>query len=683
MPARARQSLLKPAHTPAPVGGINTVDPGTQLPALDSIYAYNLIASEQGLRTRLGYRVWADALTGAADNTVRTTMPFTGSKKNGSSNKLFSVTSLGIYDVSASGTTAATGGPDYVYLTSTVNTLTLANATGVRVNDVLADDVTGFLFSVTGIAGNVLTGTYNDAQFSAAGGSATDLNYVAPTTIARVVDFPSNAGDAGYGTFTTFTTPAGKFLLYCDEENGLYVYSETTGLWAKVALGTTQAWANATTYLAGDKVVYGGNEYLCAVGGVSAVSPATGPAGVGAGIVDGTVTWNYVAAAAVNAIGPSLADQHNALAGDPASFAFVVAWKHRLWFVERDTSRAWYLGLNSIFGTAISFDFGGAMRAGGPLVGLWNWSYDGGSGMDTPLVGISGAGDVVIYLGTDPSSSTTFGLKGCWSVGGVPYGRRVCTDFGGDLLIISLLGVVPLSKLVIGNPTVDRTIYSTQKISNLFSGLAALYQGLHGWALYVHPNDNALLILVPQAEGQATQQLAMAFANRSWSTYRDLPMLSAGVWNGQLYFGTHDGRVCVNMDYVDNVPRVDTTAPAQVQWSVLTAFRSGGNGRFRQVQLVRPIILSGEANPPYQLTLKYDFDLTEPAALNQALAGDANSWDVGKWDEMVWGGDYTPSAKVVGAVGAGQDAALAIRGAASSRTVLVGVDVHYEEGDIL
>ncbi|HET9554346.1 MAG TPA: hypothetical protein VFP50_15395 [Anaeromyxobacteraceae bacterium] len=611
---RPRPSI-RTAQQPAPVGGIDSISPATELPALNCHYAYNLIASEGGVRVRLGYQVTAEGLGGSADSTVRTMVPFHGSDKNGSTDKLFAVTSLGIWDVTAGGTTTTPVGPNYTYNAINDPIITFDNAAGIRPGDTLTDDITGGIAHVIAIDGNdVMLDTTDDYS---APGTCTDQTYSPVAPLALAVSFSITSGDAGYCTYHSFTTSAGKFLLLCDEENGYYVYTESTGLWTKPTMG--------------------------------------GGAGQIAGV-------------------------------NPANLVFVTAWKNRVWLVEKSTSKAWYLDVNAIYGTATAFDFGTKMRAGGSLVGLWNWSYDGGAGMDTLLVGVSSAGDIVIYQGTDPTSADTFGLKGCWSAGAVPSGRRIATDYGGDLLLLSLLGAVPLSKLVIGNPAVDRTVYSTEKIAPLFNQLAALYRDLHGWALHIHPLDNALLVFVPQAEGSATTQLAMAFANRSWWLYRDLPMLSACTWDGDFYFGTEDGRVCRNYGYRDNVPRVvsfgDNTGSA-IDWSLLTPFRTGGAPTNKQVQMIRPTLLSGDVAPVYQATARYNLNLAEPGAVSGTPSGDSNSWDVGLWDSMLWQDGTRPSAALTGGTGLGREVAIALRGNANSKTTLVVIDVYFTEGGLL
>lgn len=600
---KARRQTVQSATLQAPVGGMNTVAPASDLPELDCIALYNMVGSEFGLRSRLGYEEWVTGL----DGPPLTELPFSGSSANGAGDRFYATTTTGIWNA-----TVSTSSP------------------------------------------------------------------------SRTVSFGTTTGSAGYGISAVVANLGGHFLLYCDEANGLYFYSENSTTWTKAVAGVTQTWAIQTAYLVGNHVVNdSGKVYVVTTAGTSATS-GSGPTGTGSSISDGSVVWDYVSPAVSNAIGPSLADQQNGLSIDPAHFAFVTIWKNRVWYIERDTSRAWYGEVNAFLGTFASFDFGLKLQHGGPLAGLYNWSYDGGSGMDTRLVAISAAGDVAIYGGTDPTSASTFGLVGCWYVGGVPSGRRLATDYGGDILINSVLGTLSLSKLVVGDPLVDRTQYATFKIGNLFSFLANTYRTLPGWALHIHPEDNILLILVPQGAGQPTLQLAYSFATKGWSQYRDLPMVSAAAWNGTLFFGTSDGRICRHTGYVDNVLLSDPSSFLPVNWSVLSRYENLGNANQKRVTMLIPTIISETPSPSYSIQAKYNFDLTEaPLPSFMAQGTDLAVWDGAIWDQSLWAGDSVASQPLTGAFGLGRDVAVAVRGAAISRTVLVDVKVMFEQGGML
>jgi hypothetical protein len=596
---------------PAPTGGMNTVDPWTELPPRDCVSAINIIADTGGVRARTGWREHATGITGTINDQVRTTMSFNGSQI--ANNRLFQTTDDGIWDVS-----------------------------------------------------------------------------VNPPT--RMLTFGAINLFSGWGMASAVVTSGGHFLVYADEVNGLFYYSEATEVWAAYTSGS------------------------------------------GTGQISGV---------------------------DPALIVSVTVWKNRLWLTERNTAKAWYLDAGAIFGTATGFTFGGRFAHGGYLVGLFNWSTDGGSGLDTLLVAISSSGDVVIYVGTDPASASTFGLKGVWFVGAVPAGRRIATDYGGDLLILSALGVIPASKLLIGNPVLDRSQYATGKISNLFSRLANASINYLGWAMVTHPTDNALMVLIPPNPVDATFQLAMSIQTKGWTRYEDLPILSAAVWDGKLYFGTADGRCCKNEGALDEVLLDTPSSGTPIDWSVLMPFH--GYASQKQVQMVRPLIVSDESVPAYEGSINYDFDTSVPA-LPDLRVGGPGTWDyanatgevtqdtrqasetmavtltgnfdfipdggfiiinnsetieyaewdgseftfagdthddhfakepvtlppnvalsdpTGTWDTATWSAGGLASVGVQGAVGMGRDFAVAVRGQAQTLTTLVGVDVLFTKGGFL
>lgn len=485
-------------------------------------------------------------------------------------------------------------------------------------------------------------------------------------TPSRVYTFTSAANSAGIGVAHTMVTSAGHFLAYCDEENGYHVYRESTDTWQAVqAADTTAAWVAATAYTAGQYVKNGGNVYLCTTGGTSAGSG--GPSGTGASVADNDVVWAY---------------NWSVSGVTPANLVHVLAWKNRLWFTERDTAKAWYLDVNAIGGTATSFNFGGQFKVGGPLVGLWNWTTDGGQGMDDYLVALSGAGDVVVYAGTDPSTADTFGLKGVWTVGALPKGRKVATEFGGDVLVASILGLVPLSKLVLGNVTFDRSQYLTAKVQNLFNYYTGLYGQNTGWALVLDPKENALLVLVPNGDGSGGTQLAMSLATKGWFPFSGLPMACAAPWNGVLYFGTTDGRVLKHDGYVDGVLLADADAQEAIPFHCVSAFSNLGTPRQKRCGLIRPRVLAQSAVVPLAAQARWDFDVTAPRDASDDTTP-TEGWDVGTWDTAVWGGDFSTTQKVFGATGSGSFLAVAVEGLANSRTIYVGADVSFQVGGFL
>ena len=173
---------------------------------------------------------------------------------------------------------------------------------------------------------------------------------------------------------------------------------------------------------------------------------------------------------------------------DPDNVCFVTVFAGRVWMVERDTASAWYLPAGQIAGVASEFPMGLKFAHGGNLLALFDWSYDGGSGLSSSLVALSTNGDVLVYQGTDPDTADTFGLKGVWYAGPPLAGREVASTFGGDMLLLTRQGLVPMSKLVVGLPDV-RAESLTVKVSSLFNALTSTRGAYRGWAVVQHPED--------------------------------------------------------------------------------------------------------------------------------------------------------------------------------------------------
>ena len=372
---------------------------------------------------------------------------------------------------------------------------------------------------------------------------------------------------------------------------------------------------------------------------------------------------------------------------DPTHFAFVTIWKGRVWFITRGTGQAWYLPVGQMTGTVSAFNFGNKFTHGGYLVGLWSWTQDGGAGTDDRLVAVSSSGDVLVYEGTDPNDPLLFGQKGMWNVGAVPPGRRIVTDFGGDVFILSVMGVLSLSKLTRGSTLTDPDLYATKDVSNLYTRLMDDHSGLDGWALVLHPRENAVLLMVPALAGDQPEQLAFSLSTRGWFRWRGLDMASAVASDGSLYFGTSDSRVVENTGDVDDV-RLATAMGTGIPFAGLTSYQTFNNGNIKRGLSARPMLVCSGAEPNIITEARYDFDLNEilTAPNNEPPLSDAWVWaasDVDPngavWDDSEWVGTFV-NRSPTGLTGMGAAIAIGFRGTSFGRFSLVGWNVTWDEG---
>ncbi len=364
---------------------------------------------------------------------------------------------------------------------------------------------------------------------------------------------------------------------------------------------------------------------------------------------------------------------------DPATFCFVMIWKSRVWFIQRNTGLAWYLTTGSLYGTATSFTFGTKFKYGGNLQALYNWTVDGGEGVDDYLVAVSEGGDVTAYKGTDPSSASTFDQRGLWYIGPPPAGRRIGGSFGGELFLLSSYGLIPASKLLSGQIIQESATTLSARITPLVNAQMRATRNELGWEVRLLPEQNLLAINTPKRGSLPYMQFMQAIDTKSWSVFRDIPYYTGDAWDGQFYIGTTDGRVIIHTGNSDNA---DTSGAdgVEIEWSILTSFQDHGlPGMYRIPQFIRPVFI-GQQAPEFFVQAVFDYNLLEVVGTPESTTPFSGSWDVAVWDEAVWGGQFLTSDTLHGAGGIGRAIAVALKGVSVAEITLVRFDLMFSAG---
>ena len=380
---------------------------------------------------------------------------------------------------------------------------------------------------------------------------------------------------------------------------------------------------------------------------------------------------------------------------DITKVRFVVSHKQRLWMIEQNSTSAWYLPVGSIAGAATQFFFGSKFKHGGSLEGLFNWSVDGGAGLDDILVAVSHAGDVLPYKGADPSSASTWDLIGTYYIGEVPEGPFFASEQGGELFLLSSFGLSSMDDLLKGVDTnvlqanVDNASRAQKVAATLRERMVQTVRD-PGWAVLNIPSEGGFLITLPNIYGSAPIQLYYNMASQGWGMWRDVPMTAIDNWKNTVVFGTEDGRV-MRMDVgVDNFLLTPPAEPLvngdDINFSILTSFSTmEQDALYKKVRLIRPDFLS---NYPitYRSTAHYDYDIREPGTAGLRTPADLGIgvWDLGTWDSAVWG---TSTLQVFNSVGGswdyGRAVAIATIGKTRTRTRLIGWDLSYQSGGFM
>ena len=368
---------------------------------------------------------------------------------------------------------------------------------------------------------------------------------------------------------------------------------------------------------------------------------------------------------------------------DPTNFNFVMIWKNRVWFIEKDSANSWYLDVATLYGAATKFNFGAQFRQGGSLRTLYNWSLDGGLGLDDLLVAVSSSGDVVVYQGTDPDDATKFAIQGSWEIGSVPAGNRFGTEFGGEVYILSIYGLLPISQLLNGSSTNDPNTYLTAKISPFIRQVMSEFRENLGWQVVVHPEDAQLHIETPQDPQRGNVAFVQYFGNQAWSMIRELDKFHTANWRGNTFWTAgNKNSLQIKRGNRENVwidPGTDGVA-SPIEWSILTSFQGLGSGaRNKRVQYIRPNFIA-DSVPGFSVSARYDYDIREQGSAPAGSLNEAGRWDLGIWDQDVWGGSLDVLDSPRGASGIGRHVAVAMRGRSTARTILIAFDLIVDSG---
>lgn len=367
---------------------------------------------------------------------------------------------------------------------------------------------------------------------------------------------------------------------------------------------------------------------------------------------------------------------------DVTNIVFVVVHKQRIWLIEKDATHAWYLPIGAKAGTVQRFEFGSKFKHGGELVGLYNWTLDSGSGVDDVLVGVSRAGDVLPYTGSDPSQVYSWELIGSYFIGDVPAGRRVASEFGGELHLLSDYGLVSMSDLLRGVSNTGQAMERTQKVSRFIRDDMDLYAQDRGWEIKFNTNEGVLLVNTPKRIDQYLQYRAnLAVGDGgAWGFWRGVPGLTFEPWRNRLMIGTEDGRV-LRMDTTVDESTIADPVGKPVEFSLLGNFLDfGGPGRFKWGSHARPDFLATQ-RPSFEAKFVYDFDIAELPQVGAPVDVPQSAWDSSLWDAAVWGADRAVAhSRLFGSWGPGRTMAVAIRGSSVTRTTLASYDVMWHAG---
>ena len=353
-----------------------------------------------------------------------------------------------------------------------------------------------------------------------------------------------------------------------------------------------------------------------------------------------------------------------------SKFSNITLFKNRLWFIEKDTLRAWYLPTLAIGGQAEYIDMSSIAKFGGHLVDFDTWTVDAGYGVDDNLAFITSNGEVIVYRGTDPASAATWALAGVWKLGS-PIGTKAMLKYGGDLLILTYDGLMPMAQSL-QSSRLDPRVALSNKIQGAIAQATSQY-GSHtstGWQIYYSAKNNAVWINVP-VQDDLQEQYVMNTITTSWCRFKGWGAYCWETFNDNPYFGGNDFVAQAwNDTYADRGSPILTETSQAYNY-----FEQRGVKKY--FTRARPTIFT-DGSPSIGLGMNIDFEQgSNTASVSSSPAPAFAAWDTAKWDTDIWGGGIQVNNNWQGITGIGYCGSLVLKTNSS------GVQIEWPSTDVV
>lgn len=294
--------------------------------------------------------------------------------------------------------------------------------------------------------------------------------------------------------------------------------------------------------------------------------------------------------------------------------------KEFLWFVEKNTLKAWYAEqAGNIAGKLNYFDLTQISKLGGELKAIINWTVDGGQGIDDYTVFLTSEGEALVYAGSNPNNAGDWELKGSYKLS-KPIGYQCVMPYQGDVVIISEDGYIPMSKALALNNSGQSTLAFSDIIRGLVLDRTVNNKDREGWQSLIYTKKGYAIFNVPVS--QQFEQHVVNINSGAWCRFTGLRAFCWGLYNGELYFGSDDAIYRFDDGYSDN--------GAPIEGKIEQAYNNLGTDNLKKIQLLNPHTRSSAG---YRLTIYTNMDYEERSVNYSANVGDfgTTKWNATKW----------------------------------------------------
>lgn len=360
-----------------------------------------------------------------------------------------------------------------------------------------------------------------------------------------------------------------------------------------------------------------------------------------------------------------------------SSLSYVWPFKGRLFFIEENSMNAWYLPADAVGGALTKFPLGGEFTLGGSLMFGASWSLDAGNGLHDTCAFFSTEGEVLIYDGTDPTTWTKVGIYRI----GKPRGPKAYIRAGGDLVIATDVGFVPLSNSIQRDYAALSPSAVSYPIETEWNAFVRDRPSTD-WNCEIWPEAQMVVVALPTGIGQTPTMLVSNARTGAWSEYTGWDGNCLELFDGRLFFGSQNGKVMEA-----NVTGADDGVPyTGIYIPLFDDLKSPAS--MKTALMARAFIRSPVDTAP-SVDMQFDYAYEPTPAPSSAVIPVGAQWGVGIWGVSSWSDTPLPQAETdwVSAGGAGYAMAPQVQ-LTSGYTVpldaeIVRIEITYDLGDIV
>ena len=309
--------------------------------------------------------------------------------------------------------------------------------------------------------------------------------------------------------------------------------------------------------------------------------------------------------------------------------SYVWQYRNRVFFIEKGTMNAWFLGINSVAGPAQQLPLSGVFNKGGSLLFGATWSTDSGAGMDDRAVFVTDQGEFAVYSGGDPADPNDWSLNGVYEIG-YPLGTKAHIQVGGDLIVATEEGVTPLSAATSKDVTQLRLSALSAPIAPLIEQDVRVAGFSPDWLMVKWTEENRA-ILVPPIQSYC---YPVNLETSAWTKFTGWEVSAMSQLGRGLFYGDANGNI-----YRCEIGGTDNGQPFTCRFTNHFDYL-GSQASFKVSKNIRATWQYSTPIKP-KLSLAGDYIIeypTEPEPADQSQL-DATLWDQALWDAFLWDND--------------------------------------------